>query len=120
MSNFAQIDENGIVIQVLVGNDSFPNEGYDWFVENLGGTWVKTSYNTQAGVHKKGGIPLRKNYAGIGMKYDSTRDAFITQKPFTSWTLDEATCQYKPPTPYPTDGKRYSWDETVKEWKVAI
>lgn len=120
MSNFAQIDENGVVIQVLVGDDSFPNEGYDWFVENLGGTWIKTSYNTSKNKHTKVGQPLRKNFAGRGYKYDSVRDAFIPPKPFNSWVLDEDTCVYEPPTPMPNDGKLYSWDETVKEWKVVI
>lgn len=119
MSHFAQIDSNGIVIQVLVGDDSFTNEGYDWFVENLGGTWVKTSFNTNGGVHRTGGIPLRKNYAGQGYKYDATRDAFIAPQPYASWTLDEATCQWQAPIPMPTDGRMYSWDETSQNW-VAL
>lgn len=96
MSNFAQIDNDGNVIQVLVGNDSFPNEGHDWFVENLGGTWVKTSYNTHKNKHAKGGTPLRKNYAGKGFKYDSVRDAFIAPKAscHPEEVLDEKTCTW--------------------------
>lgn len=86
MSYFAQIDENNIVLQVLKGDDSFPNEGHDWFVENLGGTWVKTSYNGA----------IRKNYAGKGYSYDSVRDAFIPPKAncHAEETLDEATCRW--------------------------
>jgi len=89
MSHFAQIDSNGTVIQVLKGDDSFPNEGHDWFVENLGGTWVKTSYNAATN-------GFRKNYAGIGFTYDSARDAFIAPKAdcHAEETLDEATCQW--------------------------
>lgn len=86
MSHFAEIDENNIVIQVLVGDDSMPNEGYDWFVENLGGTWIKTSCNGT----------IRKNYAGIGYSYDEGRDAFISPKQncHVEETLDEATCRW--------------------------
>lgn len=118
MSHFAEIDENGIVLQVLVGDDSMPNQGHDWFVENLGGTWVKTSYNTRGGKHNLGKTPLRKNFAGKGMKYDATRDAFIPPKRFNSWVLNETICQWEAPTPYPTDGKIYSWEEATLTWKV--
>jgi hypothetical protein len=106
MSHFAEIDENSIVIRVLVGDNDMPNEGYDWFVENLGGTWVKTSYNGN----------IRKNYAGIGYKYDEERDAFIPPKPFESWTLNENTCLWQSPTPYPQDGRVYVWDEDSISW----
>lgn len=107
MSHFAQIDENNIVIQVLVGDNSAPNEGYDWFVENLGGTWIQTSYNNR----------IRFNYAGVGYLYDSVRDAFISPKPYPSWLLDEATCQWKAPVDYPTDGSDYLWNETTVQWE---
>ncbi len=107
MSHFAEIDNNNIVTRVLVGNNDFPNEGYDWFVENLGGTWIKTSYNST----------IRKNFAGIGYTYDENRDAFIPPKPYDSWTLNEDTCQWQAPTPYPNDDKIYQWDESNTTWK---
>ena len=104
MSHFAEIDENNIVTRVLVGDNNEPDEGYSWFIENLGGIWIKTSYNTRGGVHLEGGVPLRKNYAGVGYKYDSQRDAFIPPKPNSNllnedgneingqWILNEETC----------------------------
>lgn len=107
MSNFAQIDENNIVIQVLVGDNELPNEGYDWFVENLGGRWIQTSYNNN----------IRKNFAGIGYFYDEERDAFIPPKPFPSWTLDEETCRWSPPTPYPEGEIVYTWNEDTSAWE---
>lgn len=89
MSHFAEIDSNGIVLRVLVGDNSMPNEGYDWFIENLGGTWVKTSYNAAIN-------GFRKNYAGKGMTYDSTRDAFIALKAncHAEEVLDETTYRW--------------------------
>ena len=108
MSHFAELDENNIVIRVLVGDNNLPNEGYDWFIENLGGTWVQTSYNGN----------FRKNYAGLGFTYDPERDAFIPPKPFESWILDEDTCLWQAPTPYPTDGFTYSWNEAELAWEL--
>lgn len=107
MSHFAELDENNTVIRVLVGDDKLPNEGYDWFVENLGGTWVQTSYNGK----------IRKNFAGIGFTYDEEKDAFIAPQPFPSWTLNEANCRWMSPLPYPQDGRIYEWDEEAKLWK---
>ena len=93
MSHWAEINQNNIVLRVTVGDNNEPDEGYQWLIDNLGGTWVKTSYNTFAGVHKEGGTPFRKNFAGIGFTYDSIRDAFIPQEPETgNWELDEETC----------------------------
>jgi len=106
MSHFAELDDNNIVTRVLVGDNDAPNEGYDWFVENLGGRWVQTSYNST----------IRKNFAGIGFTYDEELDAFIPPKPFDSWELDEETCQWEPPIPYPTDGIIYTWDEAELDW----
>lgn len=99
MSHFAEIDENNIVIQVLEGDDLMPNEGYDWLVENLSGTWIKTSYKTAGGVHLDGGTPLRKNYASIGYTYDEGRDAFIAPKNncHDEEVLGEATCVWTCP-----------------------
>ena len=106
MAHFAQINDANIVLQVLVTDNDYPNEGYDWLVETFGGRWVQTSYNAR----------IRKNFAGIGFYYDEARDAFIPPKPFESWTLDEETCQWVSPTPYPTDGKLYTWNEELTEW----
>ena len=106
MAHFAEIDENNVVLRVLVTNNDFPNEGYNWLIENLGGTWIKTSYNAN----------IRKNFAGIGYTYDEGRDAFIPPKPYESWLLNEDTCQWEAPTAYPTDGKLYTWDEDSQEW----
>jgi len=106
MSHWSEIDENNIVTRVLVGNNSEPDEG-EAFMNSLGGTWVKTSYNGT----------IRKNYAGIGYSYDSSRDAFIAPKPFDSWELDEETCRWEAPVAYPTDGKMYTWNEDNTNWE---
>lgn len=108
MAHWAEIDENNLVIRVTVGdnNDSNGDEGYQWLIDNLGGTWVKTSYNAT----------IRKNFAGVGFVYDQERDAFIAPKPFDSWNLHEETCQWSAPEPYPTDGKIYAWSEEETAW----
>lgn len=116
MAHFAEINSDNIVTRVLVTSNDKPNEGYDWLIERFGGTWIQTSYNTFAGEHLTGGTPLRKNFAGVGYTYDSDRDAFIPPQPFTSWVLDEQTCQWEAPTPMPTDGKLYYWDEETTSW----
>ena len=120
MAHFAQIDENNIVVQVLVVGDDQEHRGQDFLADdlNLGGTWIKTSYNTHGGVHSNGGTPLRKNYAGIGYAYDAGRDAFIPPKPFNSWVLDEDTCLWNAPTPMPTEGGPYMWVEDDLNWQV--
>ena len=93
MAHWAEIDENNIVLRVTVGSNDEPDEGYQWLIDNLGGTWVKTSYNTIEGKHRFGGTPFRKNHAGIGWTYDEERDAFIPPKPEEgNWELDEETC----------------------------
>lgn len=112
MSHWAKV-ENGIVVQVNVVEDDFIQANPDRYT----GLWVKTSYNTYGGVHKLGGTPLRKNYAGIGYTYDEQRDAFIPPKPFESWTLNEETCLWESPIPYPQDDKTYIWDEEQQNWK---
>lgn len=118
MAHWAEIDENNIVLRVTVGSNDDADEGYQWLIDNLGGRWIKTSYNTQGGVHSLGGTPLRKNYAGIGYTYDEVRDAFIPPKPedFASWVINDDTCLWEAPVPYPTDGKVYSWDEATTSW----
>jgi hypothetical protein len=107
ISHFAELDENNIVLRVLVGDNNLPNEGYDWFVENLGGRWIQTSYNAK----------IRKNYAGIGFRYDEELDAFIPPQPFSSWTFNEETANWMSPVAYPQDGRRYNWDEETLTWK---
>jgi hypothetical protein len=120
MAHFAQIDENNVVVQVLVVPDAEEHRGQEFLADDLGlgGTWKKTSYNTQGGVHANGGTPYRKNYAGIGYTFDAARDAFIPPKPqeFNSWVLNDDTCQWQAPVPYPTDGKMYTWDEASTSW----
>jgi hypothetical protein len=119
MSHFAKVID-GIVETVHVVDQDFINSG------KLGDSnnWIQTSYNTRGGVHyapdsnePDGGIALRKNYAGIGYIYDVGRDAFIPPQPYPSWKLDEDTCQWNAPTPYPDDGKKYAWDEDITNWK---
>lgn len=118
MAHWAEIDENNIVIRVTVGdnNDLNGDEGYQWLIDNLGGTWIKTSYNTHLGKHLNGGTPLRLNFAGIGMKYDPNLDGFILHKEYDSWILDEETGDWKPPIPKPNDGKEYFWREKLQMW----
>ena len=87
MSHFAEIDKDNKVIRVLVGDNSMPNEGYDWLIKNLGGIWVKTSYN--AAINS-----FRKNYAGVAYTYDEGRDAFIAPKCHNEALLNEATCRW--------------------------
>ena len=113
MAHFAKV-ENGIVTDVIVANQEY--------IDKLQGQWIKTSYNTRAGVYYDSETPandqskaLRKNFAGIGYSYDKKRDAFIPSKPFDSWLLDEETCNWIPPKELPTDG-RYYWDESKLEW----
>jgi len=117
MSHFARI-ENDIVTQVIVAEQDF--------VDTRPGEWVQTSYNTRGGLHyapnsdtPDGGVALRKNFAGIGYAYDRQRDAFIPPQPYPSWTLDEASCLWEPPVPYPNDGKMYNWDEAAQAWTPA-
>jgi hypothetical protein len=109
MSHFAKVCD-GIVTQVIVAEQDFIDSLPD------ASLWVQTSYNTYAGQHPEG-RPLRKNYAGIGFTYDADRDAFIPPKPFASWVLNETTCLWGSPIPYPTDGKQYMWDEPTLSWK---
>ena len=122
MAHFAEIGLNNTVLRVVVvHNNELMDNGVESeakgqeFCRNLfGGTWVQTSYNAN----------IRKNYAGEGFTYDSTRDAFIPPKPFASWVLNEDTCQWNSPVPYPTDvgtpeaPKRYVWNEEAQQWDL--
>jgi len=124
MAHFVKLGIGNKVIQgVVVHNDVATTEqaGID-FLNNLYKTndvWKQTSYNTYGGEHKLGGTPFRKNFAGLGFKYDQTKDAFIPPRPFTSWTLNEETCLWEAPVAYPDDGQRYSWNETTTSWDVV-
>jgi hypothetical protein len=116
MAHFAKLDENNIVLEVNVVNNEdiirngleIEDAGIEFLINWSGGytRWKQTSYNGK----------IRKNYAAIGYKYDEQRDAFIAPKPFESWTLNENTCRWEPPVPYPTDGKYYFWDEQNQVW----
>jgi hypothetical protein len=120
MAHFAEIDNDGTVLRVLVVADDQENRGQEFLADDLGlgGTWKKTSYNTVGGVHTSGGTAYRKNYAGIGYKYDAVKDAFIPPKPFPSWTLNNDTCLWEAPTPMPVEeGKFFTWDEATTSWK---
>jgi hypothetical protein len=114
MAHYAQVI-NGIVEQVLV----IDQESIDTGAFGDPSQWIQTSYNTYGGVHLTGGVPLRKNFAGLGFTYDSVRDAFIPPKLFSSWTLNEDTCLWESPKQYPEDGRRYIWDEFGNDW-VAV
>ncbi len=117
MAHFAKID-SGIVTQVIVAEQDY--------VDTMDGQWVQTSYNTHGGIHyapnshePDGGITLRKNYAGVGYTYDEDRDAFIPPKPYDSWLLDEPTCTWEAPVPYPNDDNAYAWNEQTQAWDLV-
>lgn len=118
MAHYAKV-KDGIVTQVIVAEAEY----FDTLVDDEPGQWVQTSYNTHGGKHydpetqlEDDGIPLRKNYAGIGFTYDAERDAFIPPKPYESWVLDEETCLWNPPVERPNDGQVYFWNEEAGAW----
>lgn len=110
MAHWAHLT-NGIVDQVIVIDEETLALGH-WGDPS---EWKQTSYRTQGGQHPEG-KPFRFNYAGLGYSYDAQRDAFIPPKPFASWVLNETTCLWEAPTPMPTDGKMYRWDEPTLSW----
>ena len=117
MPHFTLLDENNIVIDVLVGRAE--DDGCEQQLSaRTGDTYKQTSYNTTAGQHPEG-RPFRKNYAGIGYVYDAGRDAFIAPKPFQSWILNEETCCWEAPVPYPEGQPPQRWDDASQAW-VAI
>ena len=111
MAHAAEVVD-GIVTRVLVVPDDQEHRIQDFLANDLGlgGTWVQTSYNAT----------IRKNYAGIGMVYDSIRDAFIAPKPYASWILNEETCRWEAPVAYPTDGLMYAWNEELTDWEAIV
>ena len=116
MAHYAILNENNIVTQVIVGkneDETYNGQAVNW-EEYYGGK--RTSYNTHGNVHSSGGTPFRKNYAGVGYTYDLEKDAFIPPKPYNSWILNEATCLWDSPIPFPNDGKRYTWNEETVSW----
>ncbi len=125
MAHYAILDSNNVVIHVTTGKDE-NNTDYErdgkssweqWYKDYFNASDCKrTSYNTNANVHKLGGTPFRKNYAGKGFTYDSSKDAFISPKPFASWVLNETTCIWETPVTYPSDGKNYNWNEDTTSW----
>jgi hypothetical protein len=119
MAHFAKLDENNIVTIVTVGRQEDDGKEQE-LSDRTGDVYKQTSYNTSAGQHFLGGVPLRKNFAGIGFSYDEARDAFIPPKPFDSWLLDEGTCIWTPPTPRPNDGLLYFWDEAALSWVEMV
>jgi hypothetical protein len=115
MAHFAELDsENKVVRVIVVSNEDIldstnqENEevGIAFCKRLLGGTWKQTSYNNN----------IRKNYAGVGYTYNAEKDAFIPPKPFPSWILNETSCKWECPVPYPTDEKSYRWDEETVNW----
>lgn len=120
MAHFAKV-ENGLVVNVIVAEQDVIDSG----LFGDPSSWIQTSYNTRGGIYYKpnSDIPskdqskaLRKNYASIGCSYDAQRDAFIPVKTFQSWVLNEFSCNWEPPIPYPQDGKNYIWDESIINW----
>ena len=130
MARFAKLNSENIVIRVECVANEVLKDSNGVEQESIGieflktlhnepnAIWKQTSYNTIGGKHTKNGIPLRKNFAGIGFIYDSNRDAFISPKPFNSWILNESTCIWEAPISYPTDGQRYTWKEETQSWTL--
>jgi hypothetical protein len=112
MAHFAKV-EDGIVTQVIVAEQDVIDSGL------FGDGWVQTSYNTHGGQHPEG-RPLRKNFAGIGFTYNAERDVFIPPQNYPSWSLNEDTCLWEPPVPYPSEGKLYKWDEETLAWVESL
>ena len=118
MAHYAKVLD-GKVVDVIVAEAEF----FDTFVDTEPGNWIQTSYNTYGNQHYgydsngnyvvDGGTPLRGNFAGVGYTYDSTHDAFYTEKPDASWTLNTSTFLWDPPFAAPDDGKKYYWDESL-------
>jgi hypothetical protein len=127
MAYYAVLDNNNIVVDVKsAGNENDWDGEIGWFQE-LGVVHKRTSYNTRGGVHynpitnepsEDQTKAFRKNYAGIGYTYDEQRDAFIPPKPYPSWILNEFSCLWESPIPYPNDGNRYYWNEDTLSWVI--
>ncbi len=119
MAHYAKVVD-GTVVQVIVADESFINT----YVDGSPGDWIQTSYNTRGGKHyapdsitEDSGTPIRYNFAGVGMVYDRDKDAFYWPQPYPSWTLNENSCVWEPPTPVPDDSKLWTWNESSKSWE---
>jgi len=119
MAHYAFLDENNIVTEVITGKQEGNFNWEQQYGSFRGQLCKRTSYNTVGGVHKLGGTPFRKNFAGIGYTYDEDRDAFIPPQPYPSWLLNETTCLWEAPVAYPTDGQIYKWNETNQTWDLV-
>jgi len=130
MASFAKLNSNNIVerVESVVNEVIKDSNGVEQesiginFLKTLynepNANWKQTSYNTRGGIHVLGGIPFRKNFAGKGYVYNENKDAFIPQKPYESWILNENTCLWEAPVPYPNDGKIYFWNEETQNWAL--
>ena len=132
MAYYALLDENNVVVNVIFGCDEC--DEHDWekiYEENTGLKCKRTSYNTSGGKHINGGKPFRMNYACIDGTYDEVRDAFIPPKDYPSWVLNEETCRWEPPIPFPSDmvldyldvgvtSNNYIWDERSMSWQKTL
>lgn len=120
MASYAFLDTNNVVIEVIKGvdeHDLIEGESPEvWYGKFRNLRCLRTSFNTFYNIHNENGEPFRKNYAGVGFTYDDVLDAFIPPKTFNSWILDETTCSWMAPIPYPEDGKDYDWDEETLNW----
>lgn len=114
MAHFAEVIGD-TVVNVIVADQEY----IDSLPKQTDKKWIQTSYNTYGGKHKLDGTPLRKNFASIGYKYDETRDAFIPPQPYASWTLNEETCLWEPPIPYPTSDAYHYWNEETQSWTIV-
>lgn len=115
MSHFAKVIDNYQVVAVIVAEQDY----IDSLPPEPGVRWIQTSYNTQAGQHKLGGVPLRKNYAAPGFTYREDLDAFVPPRPFDAWIFNADTCQWDPPFPSPADGNMYYWDGAINDWVMT-
>jgi hypothetical protein len=128
MAYFAKLDENNTVINVhavensviIVDGVESEEKGIE-FLQSIHRHpyWRQTSFNMVAGTHREGKVPFRKNFASVNFTYDPVRDAFIPPKLFPSWVLDEETCYWKSPIPYPDDGQQYHWVEETQKWEPS-
>lgn len=118
MAHFAEIDENNVVLRTLVTDNNDPNgdEGYQWLIDNLGGRWIKTSYNTYRREHKEGGEPFRAYFAYPGYHYDEKHDEFYPPSEKTGWIWNFETLEYEPPVPMPTTPGFWTWSNEEQQW----
>ena len=129
MAHYAFLNEDYVVTEVIVGKDERLFDWENYYTIKNGQICKRTSYNTKGGIYYNPitNLPddvqsksFRKNFAGIGFKYDMNLDAFIPPQPYPSWILNEQTCNWESPIPYPNDGQMYSWDESTKSWVLSI